>query len=133
MVVADEVNAASVTAAVDYTAQYESAVVWYAVTFLDWDGTFLFSEKVEEGHDAKGTEVTPTREGYTFTGWSKPITNITADLTVIAQYKKEHGTGIDQDPMTNDQLPMTNKIIIDDRLYILVNDRIYDATGRLVK
>ena len=29
----------------------------------------------------------PTREGYIFTGWSKPITNITANLIVIAQYE----------------------------------------------
>ena len=42
-------------------------------------------------------------------------------------------TGFDQDPMTNDQLPMTNKLLINGRLYILNADHIYDATGRLVK
>ena len=127
---ADEVNAASVTAAVDYTAQYESAVVWYTVTFLDWDGTFLFSEKVEEGHDAKGTEVTPTREGYTFTGWSKPITNITADLTVIALYEQNPPTGVEN---TEYRIQNTDKILRDGRLYIIVGDRIYDATGKKVQ
>ena len=39
----------------------------------------------------------------------------------------------DIDPITNDQLPMTNKVIKDGRLFILVGDRIYDATGRLIQ
>ena len=39
----------------------------------------------------------------------------------------------DIDPITNDQLPMTNKVIKDGRLFILVGDRIYDATGHLVQ
>ena len=54
---------------------------------MDWDGTELLVEQVEEGHDAVGPATTPTREGYIFTGWSKPITNITANLIVIAQYE----------------------------------------------
>ncbi|MBQ3681340.1 MAG: InlB B-repeat-containing protein, partial [Paludibacteraceae bacterium] len=80
------------------------------VTFLDWDGTFLFSEKVEEGHDAKGTEITPTREGYTFIGWSKPITNITADLTVIALYEQNPPTGVEN---TEYRIQNTDKILRD--------------------
>ena len=40
-------------------------------------------------------------------------------------------TGMDQ--ITNDQLPMTNKVIIDGRLFILRGEKMYDATGRLVK
>ena len=123
----------NITADLTVIALYEEVKVYYTVTFLDWDGTFLFSEKVEEGHDAKGTEVTPTREGYTFTGWSKPITNITADLTVIAQYKKEHGTGIDLTPSLEERDGERLKLLRDGRLYIVVGDRIYDATGRLVK
>ena len=58
------------------------------VTFVDWDGDELHKEQVEEGHDAKGPDENPTREGYDFIGWSKPIINITADVTVIAQYKE---------------------------------------------
>ena len=38
-------------------------------------------------------------------------------------------TGIDQ--ITNE--PMTNKVIIDGRLFILCGEKMYDATGRLVK
>ena len=60
---------------------------YYTVTFLDWDGTELLVEQVAEGHDAVGPATTPTREGYNFTGWSKAITNITANLIVVAQYE----------------------------------------------
>ncbi len=66
----------------------------YTVTFLDWDATPLFKETVKDGQDAKGPEKDPTREGYIFTGWSKPVTNITSDLTVIAQYKDKNATAL---------------------------------------
>ena len=81
----------AVSEAADYTAQFNAVVktIYYTVTFLDWDGTELFKEQVEEGHDAHGPAEEPTRNGYTFIGWSKPITNITADLTVVAQYEVE--------------------------------------------
>ena len=83
------------TANADYTAQFTATEktitppqpVYYTVTFMDWDGTELLVEQVEEGHDAHGPETDPTRDGYIFTGWSKPITNITANLIVIAQYE----------------------------------------------
>ena len=39
--------------------------------------------------------------------------------------------GIDQ--ITNDQLPMTNKVFINGILYIERNNHLYDATGRMVK
>ena len=104
--------------------------ITYTVTFLDWNGDYLFSEIVEEGKDAKGTEITPTREGYTFIGWSKPLTNITGDLIVIALYEQNPPTGVEN---TEYRIQNTDKILRDGHLYILVNDRIYDATGRLVK
>ncbi len=77
------------TANVTYIAQYTAIkkAVYYTVTFMDWDGTELLVEQVEEGHDAHGPETNPTREGWIFTGWSKPITNVTSNLIVIAQYE----------------------------------------------
>ena len=77
------------TANVTYIAQYTATkkAVYYTVTFMDWDGTELLVEQVEEGHDAVGPATNPTREGYNFIGWSKPITNITSNLIVIAQYE----------------------------------------------
>ena len=81
----------AVSEATDYTAQFNAVVktTYYTVTFLDWDGTELLKEQVEEGHDAQGPAENPTRDGYTFIGWSKPLTNITSDLTVVAQYEIE--------------------------------------------
>ena len=58
----------------------------HTVTFKDWDGTVLKTQKVQYGGDAE-TPADPTRVGYTFTGWDKAFTNITADLVVTAQYE----------------------------------------------
>ena len=66
------------------TAQYE--INTYTVTFKDWDGTVLKTQEVQHGGDAEAP-ADPTRTGYTFTGWDKEFTNITADLVVTAQYE----------------------------------------------
>ena len=57
----------------------------YQVTFLDYNGLVLDTVSVKEGKTAT-TTVTPTRDGYTFKGWSASLTNITANKTVTAQY-----------------------------------------------
>ena len=57
----------------------------HTVTFKDWDGTVLKTQEVQHGGDAEAP-ADPTRVGYTFTGWDKAFTNITADLVVTAQY-----------------------------------------------
>ena len=66
------------------TAQY--SINTYTVTFKDWDGTVLKTQEVQYGGDAEAP-ADPTRTGYTFTGWDKEFTNITADLVVTAQYE----------------------------------------------
>ena len=65
------------------TAQY--SINTYTVTFKDWNGTVLKTQEVQYGGDAEAP-ADPTRTGYTFTGWDKEFTNITADLVVTAQY-----------------------------------------------
>ena len=74
----------NVTADLVVTAQYE--INTYTVTFKDWDGTVLKTQEVQFGGDAEAP-ADPTRVGYTFTGWDKAFTNITADLVVTAQYE----------------------------------------------
>ena len=74
----------NITADLTVKAQYE--INKYEVVFLDWDDTELKKEDVEYGKSA-AAPMAPTREGYTFTGWDKKFDNITADLTVKAQYE----------------------------------------------
>lgn len=68
-------------------ASYQLTVeqrVW-TVVYLDWNEALLDIEEVKNGDDAKG--ITVSREGYTFTGWSQSIENVTEDLIVKAQYE----------------------------------------------
>lgn len=77
----------------DYTAITRDVVItatytekgFYTVTFLDYNGLVLDTVQVKEGKTAS-TSVTPTRDGYTFRGWSGSLTNIQRNGTVKAQY-----------------------------------------------
>ena len=59
---------------------------YYTVTFVDWDGTEIFTQEVEQGNTATAP-ADPIREGYTFTGWDVAFNNVQSDLTVTAQYE----------------------------------------------
>ena len=110
----------NITSDLNVQAQYEVAKVWYTVTYYDWDLTVLGTEKVEEGKDAIGLETDPEREGYDFTGWSKPLTNITSDLSVQAQYEKKEATAIDEaDTQTVHRKFFRNGTLLIDRNGIL--------------
>lgn len=60
--------------------------IFYTVTFKDYDGAVLKTDKVKAGEDATPPETIPERDGYVFTGWSKEYTNVTKDITVKAKY-----------------------------------------------
>lgn len=81
---------------------YENAEEWkefpifemkgvYTVTFEDYNGFELKTEKVAEGENAH-EPTSPEREGYTFTGWNKTFANVQSDLTVTAQYTRKQFT-----------------------------------------
>ncbi len=75
------------------TALYEETSRLLTVTFVDWDGKVLKTEKVEKGQDAT-PPATPVREGnaefkYTFAGWDPGFKNVQTDLTVTATYIQE--------------------------------------------
>ena len=73
----------SITGDLEVVAQYE--INKYTVVFKDHDGTELSKQEVEYLSDAVAP-ADPTRTGYTFKGWDKAFTAISADLEVTAQY-----------------------------------------------
>ena len=110
-------------------ATYSINIVYYTVTFLDWDGTELYVEQVEEGHDAIGPVEEPTREGYIFIGWSKPLTDVRNDLIVVAQYQLSEGL---KDVLNNnDDIPI--KVMHEGQVYIFKNNKTYTLIGQEVK
>ena len=70
-----------------YTVTYDLNLVTYTVTFKDWDGTVLKTETVASGGSASAP-IIPKREGYTFYDWDNNYNNVTSDLIITAQYRK---------------------------------------------
>ena len=70
-----------------YTVTYDLNLVTYTVTFKDWDGTVLKTETVGSGGSASAP-IIPKREGYTFYDWDNNYDNVTSDLIITAQYRK---------------------------------------------
>ena len=69
----------------DTTVTAVYAIKTYTVKFVDYDETVLSTQTVNYGGSAT-VPANPTRDGYTFTGWSGTYTNVKADSTVTAQY-----------------------------------------------
>ena len=71
-----------------YMALFVEAASTYTVTFKDWDGTILKTESVGYGGNAT-PPADPSRDGYTFIGWSGSYTNVTSDREIVAQYEQD--------------------------------------------
>ena len=69
----------------DLTVNAEYTINVYVVIFEDWNGMEFKTESVNFEESATAP-ITPTRKGYTFTGWDKPFNSITSELTVKAVY-----------------------------------------------
>lgn len=79
-------------AAVNYAGESEASISKEIkvhnnckVTYKDWDGKVLATNTVKYGTDSK-TPVAPSREGYTFQGWSANGKGIKSDCVITAQY-----------------------------------------------
>lgn len=59
----------------------------YAVTFKDFNGMVIKAEKVAYGQPAMAP-AEPVHPGLTFTGWDIPFDNVTGNLVITAQFKK---------------------------------------------
>lgn len=57
----------------------------YTVEFVDYDGSVISTQQVEEGANAVVPE-SPVQVGSIFTGWSETATNVQSNMTVAAQY-----------------------------------------------
>ena len=55
------------------------------VTYKDYDGAVLATKSVKWGGNSTAPK-SPTREGYTFNGWSSDGKNIKSDTVITAQY-----------------------------------------------
>ena len=85
-----------ITGTTKVTAQYDTTVNKYKVTFVNLDGTVLETQYVEYGASAT-KPVDPTMPGtaqytYTFTGWDIDFTKITGETTVTAKYRATTNT-----------------------------------------
>lgn len=67
---------------------------FYTVTFKDYDGKILKTEKIYEGKDAIAPEA-PSREGYLFEKWDVDFSNVKSDLIVTAVYIEDIPASID--------------------------------------
>ena len=66
----------------------KASVSMYTVFFLDWDGKVLKSTTIEPGVTVEPPK-DPSRKGYTFIGWNKEFSNITANTVITAMYERE--------------------------------------------
>ena len=74
------------------TAQYREKNT-YTVTFKDYSGRVIDTVSVKEGDDATAPS-NPKRDGYTFSGWSSSIKNVTSNLTVTAKYTLQSASNV---------------------------------------
>ena len=87
LLLTEEVKAAHVKGDVTYKATYE--INKYTVRFLDYDETVISTQSVDWGKGASAPS-DPTREGWTFTGWSPAdYSSVKADMDITAQYSKD--------------------------------------------
>ena len=87
-----------------YTAVYTPNT--YNITFKDYDGELISSKAYNSG-DRINVPKDPTRDGYTFDGWSPEVSKTAdADATYKATYTKKEPV-VTPDPIKPDVTPVT--------------------------
>ena len=59
---------------------------YFVITFTDYDDSIISTVKVKEGEEVTYPS-NPTRDRYTFIGWSLDVKTVSADITIKAQYE----------------------------------------------
>ena len=127
----------AVTGDATYTAMYDSIVNQYTITFFNYDGIELQSAQVEYGLVPEYTGEAPvkpetTDSTYTFAGWMPEVVAVTEDATYVATYialPKSVPTDLNE----VDDTIRPQKVIIDNKIYILLGDKLYTIQGHEVK
>ena len=83
------VKAYNSTGSSNYSSEYKSCTSHapVTVTFVDYDGREISKQTIDYGTSAKAPAEAPSREGYTFNGWSGSYYNVTQNKTITATYK----------------------------------------------
>ncbi len=85
--VTDYAKIGSITVSISSNETEEPPTVnYYTVEFVDYDGTVLKTEEVEEGKAAHAP-ADPTRDGYVFVKWDTAFDRILTDTVVRAVYE----------------------------------------------
>lgn len=82
----------AVVADATYTAVYQSSPREYTVTFLDYDGAVLATERCPYGTRPTAPQPQRAPEGayaYIFSGWHVPLTEVRGDVTYTACYRMQ--------------------------------------------
>ncbi len=98
----------------------------------------LGGKTCQEGEVITLSAGTPTKEGHIFAGWlyngkiyqaGDPFTMPAADVALVPQWKETPTeSGIDTPTIRT----AATKVLRDGYLYIMVNDKTYNATGRII-
>jgi hypothetical protein len=70
-----------------FEAVFDEAARQYTVVFQNWDHSELSKQQVAYDQAAVAPQ-TPTRNGYTFSGWDKTFDHVQTDMVITAQFKK---------------------------------------------
>ncbi|MBQ7160922.1 MAG: polysaccharide deacetylase family protein [Clostridia bacterium] len=76
-----------------FKAQFTRKDRYYIVSYVNWDGKLLYKDSVKYNGTSKYKGAAPDRpqdEAYTYSfyGWDKPLSPITADTVITAKYEK---------------------------------------------
>jgi len=83
--------------------------------------------------DTEAEEKVEIREGGMYTFFAEPNSEITGRFVIVEAEVPEIATGISNDGLMNDEMVKAKKFVKDDKLFILKNGVLYDATGKRVQ
>ena len=118
-----------------YTADFDSIVNQYTITFKDEDGSVLCSEQWNYGTMPSCEEPTKAKNEhytYSFSGWNPSVVAVSADAEYWATYTATPKPTTSITSVDNNE-QVSTKVMRNGQLFILRGDEIYNAQGARVK